>query len=103
MKSLYEIKRQLIAGNFEFTRHALKRAIERNISDEEIREASLTMEVLEDYPDDKYSPSCLFLGFTQGNRALHIQVSKIDSDMVKIIKLYEPDIQQWINYRKRKD
>ncbi|WP_446383809.1 DUF4258 domain-containing protein [Coleofasciculus sp. E2-BRE-01] len=58
------MKSQLQAGKFEFTRHAFKRAIERNISEAEIREASVTMEVIEDYPDDKYSPSCLLLGFT---------------------------------------
>ena len=63
MKSLQEIQRQLQAGDFEFTRHAFKRAVERNISEEEIKEASITMEVIEDYPDDKYSPSCLLLGW----------------------------------------
>ena len=36
MKTLEEIKRQLQAGAFEFTRHAFKRAIERNISEWEI-------------------------------------------------------------------
>ena len=103
MKSLSEVKRQLQAGSFEFTRHALKRAIERNISEKEIKEAGLTIEVIEDYPDDKYSPSCLLLGFTQEDRVLHIQVSTVDSDVVKIITLYEPNSNQWINYRKRKN
>ncbi|MBN3951338.1 MAG: DUF4258 domain-containing protein [Nostoc sp. NMS7] len=101
MKSLQEIQNELQAGNFEFTRHAFKRAIERNISEAEIREASVTVEVIEDYPDDKYSPSCLILGFTQKNRALHIQVSRIESDVVKIITLYEPDPMQWTDYRRR--
>jgi len=88
MKSLQEIQRQLQAGDFEFTRHAFKRAVERNISEEEIKEASITMEVIEDYPDDKYSPSCLLLGFTREERSLNIQVSRIESDVVKIITLY---------------
>lgn len=48
--------------------------IERNISEAKIREVSVTMEVVEDYPDDKYSPSCLLLGFTLANRALYLQV-----------------------------
>lgn len=102
MKTLEEIKHQLQAGEFEFTRHAFKRAIERNISEVEIKEASVTMEVIEDYPDDKYFPSCLLLGFTLVNRALHLQVSRIESDNVKIITLYEPDPMQWIDYRRRK-
>ena len=102
MKSLEIVQTQLQSGQFEFTRHALKRAIERNISDVEIRELSEAIEIVEDYPDDKYSPSSLILGFTQGNRALHLQISRIESDFIKIITLYEPDPEQWINYRRRK-
>lgn len=102
MKTLEEIKNQLQAGKFEFTRHAFKRSIERNISEAEIRQVSITMEIIENYPDDKYSPSCLLLGFTLANRPLHLQVSRIESDNVKIITLYEPDSIQWIDYRRRK-
>ena len=102
MKSLLEIKKQLQAGGFEFTRHAFKRAIERNISEKEIREIGKNVEIIEDYPEDKYSPSSLLLGFTQVNRALHIQVSRIDSDIVKIITLYEPSQNEWIDYRNRR-
>ena len=102
MKSLEIVQTQLQSGQFEFTRHALKRAIERNISDVEIRELSEAIEIVEDYPDDKYSPSSLILGFTQRNRALYLQISRIESDFIKIITLYEPDPEQWINYRRRK-
>ncbi len=102
MKALEQIKSQLQAGQFEFTRHAFKRAIERNISEAEIKEVGLTIEVIEDYPDDKYFPSCLLLGCTQKSRILHIQVSRIESDIVKIITLHQPDSLQWIDYRRRK-
>ena len=102
MKSLQEIQQQLKAGEFEFTRHALKRAIERNISDREIREISENIEIIEDYPDDKYSPSCLLVGFTLTDRALHLQVSRMESDKTKIITLYEPDLTVWIDYKIRR-
>lgn len=39
MKTIDEIHRQLSDGAFEFTRHALKRAVERNIGEEMIRQA----------------------------------------------------------------
>jgi len=61
----------LAAGDFEFSRHAFHRVIERNISEQEIREAGGTAEMIENYPEDKYSPSALFLGFTAAGRALH--------------------------------
>jgi hypothetical protein len=63
MKTIAEIQRQLMAGEFEFTRHALKRVVERNISEVEIRQAGAKAEVIENYPGDKYSPSGLLLGF----------------------------------------
>ena len=103
MKSLADVQQQLRSGNFEFTRHAFKRAIERNISEQEIREIGENLEVIEDYPDDKYSPSSLLLGFTTSDRPLHIQVSRMDADITKIITLYEPNAAEWINYRIRRD
>jgi hypothetical protein len=102
MKSLEDIQRQLQAGSFEFTRHAFKRAVERNISEQEIKETGVSLEIIEDYPEDKYSPSSLLLGFTQARRAIHMQVSRLLGDVVKIITLYEPDSAKWIEYRRRK-
>jgi hypothetical protein len=102
MKTFERIRRQLITGEFEFSRHALKRAVERNISDKEIAQAAESAELIEEYPDDKYSPSCLMLGFTKQHRPLHVQVSFADTPMVRIITLYEPDPEEWIEFRKRR-
>jgi len=33
MKTLAQIRRQLAAGRFDFSRHAFKRAVERNIGE----------------------------------------------------------------------
>jgi len=71
MKTLEEIQRQLSLGRFDFSRHAFKRAVERNVSDLEIREAGRDAKVIEDYPDDKYTPSRLLLGFTKTGHPLH--------------------------------
>lgn len=102
MKNLKQIQNQLFLGEFEFSRHAFKRAIERNISESEIKQAGKEAKIIEDYPDDKYSPSCLLLGFTETARPLHIQVSRADSDFVKIITLYQPNELEWINYSIRR-
>jgi hypothetical protein len=98
MKTLLEIQKQLQAGAFEFTRHAFKRAIERNINEREIREAGINVTII----DDKYSPSYLLLGFTKANRALHFHISRVDSDRTKIITLYEPEQNEWIDYKTRR-
>jgi hypothetical protein len=102
MKTIAEIQRQLIAGDFEFSRHALRRVVERNISEAEIRQAGAKAEVIEDYPGDKYSPSGLLLGFSKAGRPLHFQVSYAESDLTRIITIYEPDPNEWIENRKRR-
>lgn len=102
LKTIAEIRRQLGRGEFEYSRHAIKRAIERDITDLEIRHAGIQAELIEDYPEDKYSPSCLVLGFTEHGRPLHLQVSYAQTELVKIITLYEPDPREWTHYRTRK-
>jgi hypothetical protein len=102
MKTLEQIRRHLSAGEFEFSRHALKRAVERDISDDEIRQAAENAQLIEDYPEDKYSPSCLIFGLTNENRPLHLQVSYAETPMVRIVTLYEPDPDEWIEFRVRR-
>jgi hypothetical protein len=102
VKVLEDIRRQLTDGRCEFSLHAFKRAVERNISEHEIREAGTEAEIIEDYPDDKYSPSGLLLGFTVTGRPLHFQVSYGESDSAKIITLYEPGPDEWVHFRKRR-
>jgi hypothetical protein len=97
-----QIRKDLGAGYFEFSRHALHRAVERNIRADEIMQAGMTAEVIEEYPRDKYLPSCLLVGFTHEQRPLHMQVCYTDANMIKIITLYEPDPRQWKKYRKRR-
>jgi hypothetical protein len=102
MKVMEEIRRQLASGEFEFSRHAFRRAIERNISEREIREAGASAELIEDYPDDKYAPSALLLGFSASGRPLHFQVSFDDTALTKIITIYEPDPGEWVEHRNRR-
>ena len=102
-KTLTKLRQQLAEGQFEFTRHAFKRAIERNVSEIEIQHAGGASKIIESYPEDKYSPSCLLLGYTSKGRALHPQVSLAKSELVKIITLYEPDPDRWIDDEKRRE
>ena len=59
-------------------------------------------EIIEDYPDDKYGPSCLILGYTKAGRPLHLQCSYSGHPPMKIITLYEPSADRWIDFRIRK-
>jgi hypothetical protein len=83
-----EIRKKIAQSQFEFTQHATDQSILRRISVRELREALANGEVIEDYPEDKYGPSCLILGMTQAGRPLHIQCSYPSRPLVKIIRVY---------------
>ncbi len=72
MKALAQVQGQLRAGEFDYSQHAFRRAVERNISEQEIREAGARAVIVEDYPEDKYDPTWLVLGFTRSGRPLHL-------------------------------
>ncbi len=102
MTILEGIQEKISTGQFEFSQHAVDQSIVRRIGVQELREAIASGEIIEDYPDDKYGPSCLILGFTQANRPLHSQCSYPSRPLIKVITLYEPDPQRWINLRIRR-
>lgn len=97
-----QIRAKVQAGQFEFSKHAVDQSILRQVSVQEVREAIANGEIIENYPEDKYGPSCLILGFTRAGRPLHIQSSHPSRPLVKIITLYEPDPVEWIDFRVRR-
>ena len=88
-----DLKQEFIDKDYLFTAHASSRAVERNITSSEIEEVVIDGQVIEDYPDDKYSPSCLIMGQTKNAKILHVQVSYPPA--VKIITVYEPSPDEW--------
>ena len=97
-----DIRDKFAAGLFEFSKHAADQSILRNITMREILEAIGRAEIIEDYPDDKYGPSCLAFGYTQSGRPLHIQCSYPSRPLIKVVTLYEPDSSLWTDFRVRK-
>lgn len=102
MLTLEQVRLLLAQGKYELTTHALRRVVERNISATEIRDAGTSAELIEDYPTDKYGPSSLLLGWTVVQRPLHLHVARSENIKVKIITLYEPRPDEWIDYRTRR-
>jgi len=103
MPKLNDIQLKGFHNLFEFSRHAVDQSIIRNITVAEVREAiSNSSKIIENYPNDKYGPSCLILGYTNNQRALHIQSSYPSRPILKIITIYEPDPAKWINFEERR-
>ncbi|PPS39217.1 DUF4258 domain-containing protein [Chroococcidiopsis sp. TS-821] len=103
---IVEIRCKFAEEQFEFSKHAVDQSILRQIRVQEIREAIANGQVIEDYPEDKYGPSCLICGLTQAQRPIHVQCSYPSRSLIKIITVYEPDTQRWNNdftQRRRSD
>ncbi|MBK8985641.1 MAG: DUF4258 domain-containing protein [Chloroflexi bacterium] len=95
------IRQKFAQDRFEFSRHAVDRMLLRDVIVQEVREAVANGEVIEDYPQDKYGASCLIGGFTGNGRPLHIQCSYPDRSLIKVVTVYEPDPNEWINFKAR--
>lgn len=101
MPSIEAIRQKFAQQQFEFSRHAVDRLILRHITVTEVQQAIATGEVIEDYPQDKYGPSCLIAGFTVNGRPLHVQCSYPGRPLIKVVTVYEPDSDEWIDYKVR--
>lgn len=97
---LIEIKAKIAERDYRFSDHAVKRMIARAIDRREIEDVVFSGEIIEEYPDDKYSPSCLVYGKTSAGRDMHVQVTAPPA--VVIITVYEPDGMEWIECRTRR-
>jgi len=98
-----EIRVKFAQNQFEFSKHATDRLILREIKVQEVREAVKNGEIIEDYAQDKYGPSCLILGWTRAQRPLHIQCSYPSRSVIKVVTVYEPNPAEWIAFRVRRE
>ena len=64
MTLIEQIRDKIARNQYEFSEHAVGASIVRHISVRELGEAIANGEIIEDYADDKYGPSCLIFGFT---------------------------------------
>jgi len=95
------IKKEVEEGNYRLTIHAFERCVERSISPREINQVIVSGEIIKEYREDKYGPSCLIYGATQEGRILHVQCS---IDPIWIITAYDPTLnpEEWEEDFKRR-
>ena len=98
--TIKDIQDKIKEGEYRFSDHAVKRMIEKSVDRHEVEETILGGEIIEEYPDDKYSPSCLIYCKTRKGRNLHVQISYPPA--VVVITTYEPDPEEWVNWRVRR-
>ena len=98
--TIKDIQDKIKDGKYRFSDHSVKRMIEKSVDRHEVEEVILEGEIIEEYPDDKYSPSCLIYGKTSKGRNLHVQISCPPA--VVVITTYEPAPEEWVNGRVRR-
>lgn len=97
-----EIRQKLQRQEYEYSLHAVDQSILKRITRREVEEAVTSGQIIEDYPTDKYGPSCLIFGMTAAGRPLHVQCTYPTRPKVKLITLYEPDPTEWIDFKIRR-
>ncbi|MFQ5680798.1 MAG: DUF4258 domain-containing protein [Candidatus Omnitrophota bacterium] len=96
------IRKKFERGEYEYSLHAVDQTILRYITRKEILEMIENARIIEDYPDDKYGPSCLLYGKTLLERPLHLHCSYPHRDKIKIITVYDPDQEEWECFTRRR-
>jgi len=98
---LEDIRRRVEVGNYWFTIHGFERCAERGVAPEEVKDAINRSEIIEEYPEDKYGPSCLILRKARNGKILHVHCS---IDPVWIITAYDPTLnpEEWDSEFKRR-
>ena len=77
-------------GELQWTSHVQQRIAQRGITRQEVKEAIIVGEIIEEYPTDYPFPSCLVLG----KNHLHV-VCGIGEKRLWIITAYHPAEDQW--------
>lgn len=94
MIDIETLQQMNIPQKIALTKHARQRLEERVIKIADIVEAINTGEIIKQYEDDTPLPSCLILGTSMKNGAIHIIVSH-DDDFIYLITAYYPTSEQW--------
>ena len=84
-----------------WTNHILERILRRGISTDDVENVLINGEIIEQYPSDYPFPSCLVLGKTRAEKALHV-VCGSNGNELWLITAYFPNPFEWSeDFRKR--
>ena len=99
--NLKDIRGFIERDQFLVSKHARIRMFQRNVSTDEIKDVVLNGDIIEEYLTDKPCPSVLILGFSGGS-PYHVVIAQCE-DHVRIITVYKPETDKWIDYRVRRN
>lgn len=101
IRLINEIRKNIFERNYHLTFHARSRMFERRISNRDLEDLIINGEIIEEYPDREPCPAVLILGLVSG-RQCHAVVACC-MDHLRIITVYWPNEERWINNCLRKN
>ena len=94
------IKKFVKENKFIISNHTRVRMFQRNVSTDDIKDIVIKGEIIEEYPEDEPCPSALMLGFLK-NTPYHVVIAQCE-DHIRIVTVYYPKEDKWVNYRIRR-
>ena len=89
------------SGKILISHHARVRMFERNISTDDLTTVIASGEIIEEYPEDEPCPSVLIMGLIDS--VTYHTVIAVCTDHIRVITVYIPGEDKWIEYRKRRN
>jgi hypothetical protein len=101
MRPSDRIARLIESGDILISHHARVRMFERNVSTDDLIAIITSGEIIEEYPDDEPCPSFLLMGLIDAT-AYHTVIG-LCRDHIRVVTVYIPEEDKWIEYRKRRN
>ena len=101
--TIADIVRLYMEKSVHWTSHVLERLRERRIDIDDVVSVITNGEIIEQYPSDYPSPSCLVMGYTVAGEPLHV-VCGSNGAKLWFITAYFPDPIGWTDdFKKRRN
>ena len=101
MNTKERITNLIESGEILISHHARVRMFERDVSTDDLIALISSGEIIETYPDDEPCPSVLIMGFIE--EIVYHTVIAICTDHIRVITVYIPEENKWIEYRRRRN
>lgn len=88
------IKQMVKDKKLRWTNHIVLRLLQRKITQEDVENALLTGEIIEEYQNDYPYPSCLVYGINLKNDVIHVVCGLTEIELW-LITAYYPDNIEW--------
>ena len=88
------------SGEILISHHARVRMFERNVSTDDLITIISSGEIIEEYPDDEPCASVLIMGSIEA--VVYHTVIAVCTDHIRVITVYIPEENKWIEYRRRR-